>query len=253
MIALYRFILLTIAVATASLFVLLSTTNELHSSSLRNRRLRFFDSHHRNCADSDIQHWFSVHCVYGATTNIFPDYYKNQRTITTDRDLDPTNKEAVDHILRVLSPIARKHERAFRVRIPAFLSYWGDFFVDDARDHLQPYTIVNAEELKEVGVDVVEMKYWVKADGVRRIAKQPEHTEKLINIGSGEAAVAALKSVAARTREKADELVFSLDELIALDSVTVGALAGEEGGFVDGSWRRTFICEELTEAPIINI
>jgi hypothetical protein len=238
-------------IATISVFVLKLQTISLHSVDHRSRQLRFFDSQHRNCGDGGAQHWFAVHCVYGASKVHFPDYYTSKRTITTDSELDPTKTAEIEHVLRALSAVARKTRRAIRIRIPAFLSYWGDFYVDDAQDHLQPYAIVNALVLEEVGVDVVEPRYWVKADGARRIAKQLEHQEKTFKIGSGAAALHTLQSVAADLNEYADELIFSLDELLKLDSASIGAFAGEEGGFVDGIWRKTFVCEELTE-PEIN-
>ena len=188
------------------------------------RQLRFLDPDHRTCGHAQITHLFALHQLYGAKQT--EEGYYMRRTIST-ADPIPEDKGQINQIFRVLSYVARKTQRPIRVHKSIIAGY--------NSEHRQSYSLVHVENLKSIGVDVVEDGYWVRAKVAQEIHKFENHTVSLESDPL---------QVLSNLKDDDDklELVFNIDELLAIDLDELGKLTGESGGYTDGAWTIPFSC-----------
>jgi hypothetical protein len=198
----------------------------------QSRQLRFLDPDHRTCGNDPLQHLFALHQRYGAKKT--EEGYYMRRTISTLQEI-PEDKVQVTHVLRVLSYIARTTNRPIRIYKSMITGY--------NSEHRQAYSLVHAANLKAFGVDVVEKDYWTRAKGAQMI---PEVTNYTVNLGKDP--LNALRNMK-DDLEKVD-LVFDIDQLLAIDTDVLGNMTGTEGGYKDGNWTNNFAC--LLEHPKPN-
>lgn len=148
-----------------------------------------------------------------------------RRTISTSEEI-PEDKEKINHILQVLSYVARVLNRPIRISKRVISGY--------NEEPRQAYALVHAANLKSVGVDIVETGYWIRA-GVRQHTIKTEHP---IDLKEN-----ALRSLAKLTDdEDKHEYVFDIEQLLAIDVHSLGNMTGVEGGYKDGAWTTAFAC-----------
>lgn len=188
------------------------------------RQLRFLDPDHRTCGNAPITHLFALHQLYGAKQT--EEGYYMRRTISTV-DPIPEDKGQINHIFRVLSYVARKTQRPIRVHKSIIAGY--------NSEHRQSYSLVHVENLKSIGVDVVEDGYWVRAKVAQEIINFTNHTVTLKSD--------PLK-VLSQLKDEDDklELLFDINEMLGINLDELGKMTGETGGYTDGVWTITFSC-----------
>merc|ERR1711982_57346 len=177
------------------------------------------------CSETQEAHDYAVACMYGLLDE--KHYLKN--TTSTDSVLSYADKASIDKVLQTLVHVARKTGRAIRIKMPILPGY--------NSEHKQPYSLVDAAYLSDFGVSLVEPQFWTKAHGPRG------HLPVFKHIELGEDPIGNLSKIDSWENDDADELVFSLDELLNIDSAVLGKLVGEKGGFINNKWARSFLCE----------
>jgi len=181
-----------------------------------------------SCGDVEAPRDFGVRCLYGDRNKT---YYLRD-TVTTDVDLNPSNHSEVDKVLQSLAYVATTTGRSIRARIPVI-----DVNIHPDSDHLQPWSVIDVTYLKNIGLEVVEPRYWDRAQGARG-HKTTRYNMTLHNVSGFKSIVDTMDELGSSI----DEFVFSKDELLALDSDAIGRLFGEVGGYVDDEWSRPFTC-----------
>ena len=141
----------------------------------------------------------------------------------------------VTHVLQALSYIAQTTNRPICIYKSMITGY--------NSEHRQAYSLVRAANLKAFGVDVVEKDYWTRAKGAQMIPEVTNYTVKL-----GKDPLNALHNM----KDDLDkiDLVFDIDQLLAIDTDVLGNMTGTEGGYKDGNWTNNFAC--LLEHPKPN-
>jgi hypothetical protein len=188
------------------------------------RQLRFLDPDHRTCGNAQITHLFALHQLYGA--KMTEEGYYMRRTISTV-DPIPEDTRQINHIFSVLSYVARRTKRPIRVHKPIIAGY--------NSEHKQSYSLVHVENLKSIGVDVVEDGYWVRAKVAQGITTIGYNTVALESNPLN-----ALSNL--QDEDEKLELLFDIDQLLGIDLNELGALTGASGGYADGSWTIHFSC-----------
>ena len=204
------------------------------------RNLRFFDPDHRHCGTSKEAHQWAIHAVYGARMS--ERGYYDRLTVSTSNEL-PRDKVQLHQVLQTLAHVAQRTKRAIRINqsvLPGYLS-----------EHLQPYSLINAPALHEYGVDVVEMGYWNRAVQAQKI-KGPV-VAKRVQLQPDP--IAVLTPLQQGTDESVHELVFSVDELLAIPPDELLPLVGESLGydFRRQQWKQLLSCghdEIMDKHPI---
>lgn len=189
----------------------------------QHRQLRFFDPDHRTCGKDPLAHLFATHVLYGAKGT--EEGYYMRRTISTSEEI-PEDKEKVNHILQVLSYVARLLNRPIRINKRVISGY--------NEEPRQAYALVHAANMKSVGVDLVESGYWIRA-GVRQHIIKTEHS-----IDLKENALGILSKLT--DDEDKHEYVFDMEQLLGIDVHSLGNMTGVEGGYKDGAWTTEFAC-----------
>jgi len=191
------------------------------------RKLRMFDPNHNMCSDREEAHVYAVGCMFGVENE---EHYL-QNTVSTDSVLSYTQTDEIEKILQALAHVARKTGRAIRIKMPVYPGY--------NSEHKQPYSLVDAGYLSDLGIPIVEPQFWTKAHGPRGHLPVMEHVDL------GENPLGKLSNITNWGNEDADELVFSFDELTHIDATSLGKLVGEKGGYANGKWSRPFMCQGI--------
>jgi hypothetical protein len=206
------------------------------------RRLRFFDPDHRHCGNSKEAHQWAIHAVYGA--RMAERGYYNRLTVSTSEEL-PRQKLKLHKVLQTLAHVAQKTGRAIRVNqslIPGYVS-----------EHMQPYSLVNAQMLHKYGIEVVEIGYWHRATQAQNV--KGNIVAKHVNLQ--EDPIGVLTNL--YQDEGVHELIFSVDELLNISDDDLLRLVGGGLGFDfhRQQWKQPLVCghEEIKDKnpiPILN-
>jgi len=211
--------------------------NNISSSMIYRRELRFFDPDHRTCgrdeADPEkIAHSFATRFLYGATEDEVKDGYYLRRTVSTVQPIPIDNNDAVNHILKVLIYASKfTDDRPIRVNKPVIMGY--------NSEPVQGYSLVNAINLKKVAaVNAVEDLYWARAEQAQKTTRNVHEVH--LPMGKTDAALAIIRSLG-DDKDKL-EYGFHIDQLLSLDVDVIGAELGVKSGYVNGDWKAKFNC-----------
>lgn len=119
-------------------------------------------------------------------------------------------------------------------------------------ESLQPYSLVNAPALKELGIDLVEMGYWRRATQAQGIIAVTEHR---LDLGSG-----PIKALADFTNDASvHEYLVDIDEILkdTFDESALGLMMGTDMGYdtVGQHWSVPFACghSDIIDKPPIPL
>ena len=191
---------------------------------------------HATCVEGSATKRYSLLSIWGSPVG---DYYKSKKTVGVEGFQGRTieewsrvvgSREAVDSWMKPLAYIARVTQRAIRLGVP--VSTIGKKFFHPS----QPYRIVSADNLSNLNISVVEPAYWERAlttGGRVPVVKTLNDFDVGHPLNIAEFVISALGS-------DADELTFSLDELIEFDKNWVDLVP---------SYQRSFACAHVGEFP----
>ena len=190
---------------------------------------------HATCIEGSKNKEMVLRIMFGMYAQGSKDYYLNTKTVALDSHMGDYRDrlEYVDQAMQALVYIAKETGRAIRLT--------GDTlsFFTDARN---PFSVVSAEYIwGELGLPVVEPLFYSRAED-RYGRDEPMILHVVVKDEADLSRAHFLDQTDGWQHSESDELVFHIDELVALDGDVIGELAGEDLGYSNGAWKRPFTC-----------
>eukprot|EP00586_Coscinodiscus_wailesii_P023517 CAMPEP_0172521322 /NCGR_PEP_ID=MMETSP1066-20121228/292517_1 /TAXON_ID=671091 /ORGANISM="Coscinodiscus wailesii, Strain CCMP2513" /LENGTH=361 /DNA_ID=CAMNT_0013304223 /DNA_START=855 /DNA_END=1940 /DNA_ORIENTATION=+ len=197
---------------------------------------------HATCVEGMVLPEIVMTSMFGSPHQ---EYYMKQKTVSVNYDFFlPTDKEKVDRSMQTLVYFAKKTGRSIRV-----VSKYSNHVIFC----LNSFRIISPDYVTgKLGVQIVEDKYFVRAHNwfgrSLPIVVNVTLGDPNVSLSNLQGLASEQSTIEGLSKEElmlADEVVFNLTELLLLDEHAVGKLAGEQLGYINGSWSRPFNCYNI--------